>query len=129
MPPEGLRRADATAASAARVMSSGELGPPSSSSARLVKERLETRARRGERVLEPDDEEAAVRCFCGDAGAETRRWRVGGRGVVGRPGECAGMSSRSVSEPDWWSCVRARRIDGRLEYEEEEWDEAEFELD
>lgn len=83
--------------------------------------------------FDPEDEDAAaVRCFCGDAGAETRRWRVGGSGVVGRS-EGPGRSSRSVSEPDWWSCVRARRMEGRtlpvLECEEEEWDEAELELE
>jgi hypothetical protein len=134
-------------------MSSGLLASPPSSStslslspARLLKESCDIRERRGERVLDPPDpeppEEDAVRCFCGDAGAETSRCLIAGRGVVGRWfGERSGSreeswSSRSVSEPDWWSCVRARRREGRLalvleaeldfECEEEECEEVEW---
>jgi hypothetical protein len=77
------------------------------------------RVRRGERVLrfvlellEAELELAEeVRCFWGDAGAESRRARWCVSGVAGRY-----SSSRSVSEPDSprWSCVRARRSEGRM---------------
>ncbi|KAJ7878820.1 hypothetical protein B0H14DRAFT_3776280 [Mycena olivaceomarginata] len=169
-PEDGLRRADATAASAARVTSSGELASPPPAAVVVVvapivakihhrptaKGQVRTPDSAGATFVllpdaEPDECDSAcpcardalrVRCFCGLAGAETRRCRVcpgGGSGSGGSMrgpmgGEVVGMviTRARSSEPDWWSCVRARRIEGRAPVEVEakwEWEEVEVELE